>query len=158
MALASLLSSCATVHSPPTRHHSSHHIYKNKRYSHSEVLHRLYAQYHYWRGVRYKYGGYSRHGVDCSGFTKITFKKQFDIYLERTTEGQAKQGVPISKRHLIAGDLVFFNTGWSSHHVGIYLKHDKFLNASSSKGVTISNLKNVYWRKHYWKSRRIINV
>lgn len=121
----------------------------------SSVKNQLLAQYQKWQGVRYKLGGLSRRGIDCSGFVMQVFKSQFGIKLPRTTRQQVYAGKSISQSALKAGDLVFFKTGVTSRHVGIYLDQGKFMHASSSKGVTISRLNNVYWRSHYWKSVRI---
>lgn len=121
----------------------------------SSVKKQLLAQYRKWRGVRYKLGGLSRRGIDCSGFVMLVFKSQFGINLPRTTRLQVNSGRSVSQSALKAGDLVFFKTGANSRHVGIYLERGKFMHASSSKGVTISHLNNVYWRSHYWKSVRV---
>jgi lipoprotein Spr/probable lipoprotein NlpC len=68
---------------------------------------------------------------------------------------QARLGKEVRKDDLRAGDLVFFRTGKTSNHVGIYLEKNKFLHASQKKGVIISRLDNVYWKSSYWKSVRI---
>ena len=39
--------------------------------------------------------------------------------------------------------------------MGIYMGADRFLHASTSRGVMTSSLNNVYWRRHYWKARRL---
>lgn len=111
-------------------------------------------QYHEWRGTPYRYGGLSKHGTDCSGFIYLTYRHKFGIKLPRTTKKLAATGMEISQRQLQSGDLVFFNTGLSKQHVGIYLGKRKFLHASTSRGVMISNMDNVYWRDKYWQSRR----
>lgn len=120
-----------------------------------DIKDKLYAQYNKWRGVRYRLGGLSRHGIDCSGFVHVTFKSKLGIYLPRTTYLQSKLGTEIRKNELKAGDLVFFRTGLTSKHVGIYLEKNRFLHASRSKGVIISRLNNTYWKSNYWKSIRI---
>lgn len=119
------------------------------------VKQKLYRQYKKWRGVRYQLGGTSQSGVDCSAFVQVTFKKKLGIDLPRTTRLQSQLGKNISKSDLKAGDLVFFKTGPTNRHVGIYLEKNKFLHASASKGVIISKLDNVYWQSNYWKSVRI---
>ena len=119
------------------------------------VKQRLYSQYRDWKGVDYRMGGLSKKGVDCSGFTYTTFRSKFGVELPRTTTDQAKVGVPVQQSELKAGDLVFFKTGWSVRHVGIYLEKRQFLHASTSKGVMISSLDNVYWRSKYWQAKRI---
>ena len=115
-------------------------------------LHRQYAQ---WKGTRYQFGGLSNKGIDCSGFVHVTFKKQFSINLPRTTIEQRSLGSTVLRKSLQVGDLVFFKTGKRFYHVGIYLKDDRFLHVSSSKGVIISSLDNTYWNKKYLLARRL---
>jgi len=108
-----------------------------------------------WQGTRYRYGGLSRKGVDCSGFTLLTYRELFGKNLPRTVKGQVKKGTKISKSSLQAGDLVFFKTGLLQKHVGIYLEDDLFIHASRSKGVMISNMKDIYWQARYWQAQRL---
>jgi cell wall-associated NlpC family hydrolase len=115
----------------------------------------LYSQYEEWKSVKYKKGGLSQRGIDCSGFVYITYLSKFGITLPRTTEEMSRLGKKISQKNLTPGDLVFFKTGLFSRHVGIYLEKRKFLHTSTSVGVTISSLDNHYWEKNYWKSVRI---
>ena len=107
-----------------------------------------------WRGVRYRYGGYSTKGVDCSGLTKRAYKEFYGVDLPRTVVEQSKKGEKIDKNSLRPGDLIFFKTGRYSRHVGIYLGENSFIHASRSKGVMQSNLNNSYWRKKYWQAKR----
>jgi cell wall-associated NlpC family hydrolase len=115
------------------------------------------AFYKEWRGVKYKFGGNSKKGIDCSAFIQKAYKKTLDIKIPRTTLLQSKIGKNIKKSQLKLGDLVFFKTGRNSRHVGIYMENGKFMHASSKRGVTISKLDNIYFNKHYWKSQRIIH-
>lgn len=108
-----------------------------------------------WAGTPYLYGGETHQGVDCSSFVRQAIATVASYRLPRTTDGQVQVGWPIPRSELETGDLVFFKTGGSSRHVGIYLGHNRFMHASSSVGVTISRLDNIYWRSHYWQSRRI---
>ncbi len=101
-----------------------------------------------WRGVRHRYGGTSRRGVDCSAFVQLTFSDVFGIQIPRTTRKQSKLGKRVS--------LVFFKTGWLGRHVGVYVGGGTFIHASESKGVTRSSLQDHYWRKRYWKARRLL--
>ncbi|MGH8762807.1 MAG: NlpC/P60 family protein, partial [Nitrosospira sp.] len=75
--------------------------------------------------------------------------------LPRSTEFQAELGEDIGKAQLRAGDLVFFKTGISVRHVGVYLEGGRFLHASTSKGVMISRLNESYWKSAYWKAKRL---
>jgi cell wall-associated NlpC family hydrolase len=115
----------------------------------------LYEQYNQWKHTRYRIGGMSRSGVDCSGFIQLTFKTKLGVILPRSTEFQAQLGESVSKSELRAGDLVFFKTRWSGRHVGVYIEDGRFLHASSTYGVTISKLNESYWKSVYWKAKRL---
>lgn len=115
----------------------------------------LMQQYKNWHGVPYRAGGDSRRGVDCSGFVKLTFRDQFGIDLPRDTGGMGHLGQAVSSQRLQPGDLVFFQTGRRTRHVGIFLQNGRFLHASTSKGVIISDMNTPYWRNAYVQSRRI---
>ncbi len=119
------------------------------------VKKKLMGQYLEWKGTKYKIGGLSKKGIDCSGFLYITFRSKFGLNLPRSTQYQAKVGRRISQKNLRIGDLVFFKTGWFSRHVGVYVGNSKFLHVSSKKGVTISSLNNRYWAPRYRFSKRI---
>jgi len=104
-----------------------------------------------WLGVKYRNGGNTKKGVDCSGFAGIIYRQVYAIALERNSANILKKNcVPVSRNNLREGDLVFFRTNSSSRsgiptHVGIYLKNGKFVHASSSKGVMVSNLSEPYF-------------
>lgn len=115
----------------------------------------LMAFHHEWQGVPYRYGGMSKQGVDCSAYVYLAYKDIFGKLLPRTTEEQSNLGKSVTKRNLRTGDLVFFKTGWSTRHVGVYLSEHRFLHASTSQGVMISSLDNSYWKQKYWQSRRL---
>lgn len=115
----------------------------------------LYAQYNQWKGVKYKAGGLSKAGVDCSGFVYLTYEERLGIKLPRSTDEQVSVGAEIQQNDLLAGDLVFFRTGRNVRHVGIYLEDGKFVHASTEKGVMLSNLADPYWTRTYWKSVRV---
>ncbi|HKX54103.1 MAG TPA: NlpC/P60 family protein [Nitrosospira sp.] len=115
----------------------------------------LYEQYNQWKHTRYRIGGMSKNGIDCSGFIQLTFKTKLGVILPRSTEFQVQLGESVSKSELRAGDLVFFKTGWGSRHVGVYIEGGRFLHASSTYGVTISGLNEGYWKSAYWKAKRL---
>lgn len=115
----------------------------------------LYEQYREWKGVPYRDGGESRNGVDCSGFIQLTFREQFAVQLPRDTGSQAQLGRSVSSRQLRPGDLVFFNIDKQTRHVGVVVEKNKFLHASTSKGVMISDLNQPYWQRSYWQARRL---
>jgi cell wall-associated NlpC family hydrolase len=115
----------------------------------------LLAQYEEWKGVKYKYGGLSKDGIDCSGFIYETFLTKFEIKLPRKSIVQGKVGINISVSSLQAGDLLFFKTRISTTHIGIYIENSDFIHVSESLGVAKSSLNDPYWHKRFWKARRI---
>ncbi|WP_417552971.1 NlpC/P60 family protein [Marinomonas fungiae] len=149
--LAITLTACSSIPSNTISIHSGNLSSAEE----STITQHLYRQYQDWRGTPYAYGGMSKRGVDCSGFVYLTLRDQFGAYLPRTTEKQVQTGYHIDEDELAAGDLVFFKTGSKVRHVGIYMEDGKFLHASTSRGVIISSLDNVYWKEHYWHARRI---
>jgi cell wall-associated NlpC family hydrolase len=110
-----------------------------------------------WNGTDYLFGGSSSNGLDCSALMVKAYDEVFNLKLPRTTESQSGLGKWVSKNNLKAGDLVFFKTGVLKRHVGIYLENRIFVHASQSNGVIKSSLDSGYWRKHYWKAKRLIN-
>lgn len=119
------------------------------------TVRKLYEHYNAWRGVSYREGGLSKNGVDCSGFVHLAYRDKFNKSIPRTTELLENHGHKISADNLSPGDVIFFKTGWKKRHVGIYLKDGKFMHASSSRGVMISNLDNPYWSDAFWQARRL---
>jgi probable lipoprotein NlpC len=112
-------------------------------------------QYLNWRHVRYRMGGLSKNGIDCSGLVYLTYRTKFGIAMPRSTQYQSNTGRTIRKDQLRSGDLVFFKTGFSTRHVGMYIDKGRFLHVSTSKGVMISSLNNSYWASRYWKAQRV---
>lgn len=113
------------------------------------LLTKLYQQHQEWHGTPYRWGGNNRTGIDCSGFVQVTYRDIVGIDLPRTTTQQYRSGAHVNQAELQTGDLVFFRHG---RHVGIYLENHKFLHASTSRGVMISDIKSPYWTRHYWRS------
>lgn len=113
----------------------------------------LSAQYAKWANVSYKFGGTSTRGVDCSGLVRAVFQEGFEIDLPRTSIEQSRAGKPVPREALQTGDLVFFSDR-KSDHIGVAMDTQRFLHASTSEGVTISEL------DKYWASRlaRIIRI
>ena len=103
-------------------------------------------------------GGQSRGGIDCSGFVQKTFIDRFNIRLPRTTKDQAGYGKLVRKEDIQTGDLIFFKIrveDRNGYHVGIYVKEDKFLHASTKGGVIYSSMNSPYWKKAFWQVRRV---
>lgn len=108
-----------------------------------------------WYGTRYRMGGMSKSGVDCSAFVQAVYLSAFATTVPRTAFEQYKASRIISAVDLKEGDLVFFNTTGGVSHVGMYLRNNKFVHASSSKGVTISDLFEPYYLRRYIGAGRI---
>ncbi|BBP46239.1 hypothetical protein THMIRHAS_16120 [Thiosulfatimonas sediminis] len=121
------------------------------------VYGRLMRYFDDWQGTPYRYGGNSKRGVDCSALVQIAYARQFQINLPRTTELQRRQGKPVKRSQLKAGDVLFFKTGWRTYHNGIYLGDSRFMHASSTKGVILSSLSEDYWQKRFLEARRLLN-
>lgn len=107
-------------------------------------------------GTRYRYGGSSSRGFDCSGFTAYVYR-QYGINLPHNSAAQYRVGKPVRRSELRPGDLVFFRTrGRRISHVGIYIGNGKFVHASSARGrVRVDTLNSGYYRQRYAGARRI---
>ena len=115
-----------------------------------------------YEGTRYKYGGTSKKGMDCSGLVVTSFNSE-NIKLPRTTNELALTGDWIDLKEVKKGDLLFFATRKNSrkiNHVGIVTEarigYIEFIHASTSAGVIISSLSERYWYFAFVQARRIL--
>jgi hypothetical protein len=163
------VSSCGTSKKKGTRSSSKHKAgklsnkaiiekYSQKMGGRVDNVH-LYSFIDQWIGVPYKFGGKSRSGIDCSNFTCETLRSAFsfpaNFYFP--SSNLAEQGVKIESQEVREGDLVFFAINQSSKisHVGVYLMNNKFVHASTAKGVIISSLDEEYYKKRFVYFRRL---
>jgi|SRR5690625_806107 len=113
-------------------------------------------------GTKYRYGGMSESGMDCSGLVYLSFLNAGDIFLPRSSREIAKQGEKIKLKQAQKGDLVFFRTNGRNviNHLGLVVRNDKgkveFIHSSTTKGVMISALNEDYWNKNFVEARRIL--
>lgn len=106
-------------------------------------------------GTPYVFGGTSRYGFDCSGYTQHVFA-MMGISIPRMADAQFYAGSR-TKGGVRPGDLVFFQTYEPGpSHVGIYLGHGTFAHASSSHGVMVSHLSDPYWSSRYLGAKRLL--
>jgi cell wall-associated NlpC family hydrolase len=110
-------------------------------------------------GIRYRFGGNTEEGLDCSGLVRLVWQRLGLGHLPRTAASMAAAGLPIAKSELAPGDLVFFNTlGRSFSHVGVYLGEGRFLHASSSKRqVMLNSLDERYFVERFDGARRVVH-
>ncbi len=110
----------------------------------------LYSFINDWEGTRYKMGGLSKNGVDCSGFVYLLYK---DVYKKEIPRNTSKQIEIIKRKYenqLKEGDLVFFDyDGKAFSHVGVFLQNGYYVHASTRKGVMVQKLKDPYTYKYF---------
>lgn len=113
-----------------------------------------------WLGTKYRYGGESRKGTDCSGMVMKVFEAK-GIKLPRDSRSQQQWCRPIDKSSLLPADLVFFASkagGSRVSHVGIFIGKGQFIHSSTSKGVIISRLDEDYYIRHFHSAGRVPEV
>lgn len=106
-------------------------------------------------GVRYRWGGTTPRGFDCSGF--ITYvMRAVSVAVPRTTYAMWAAGTPVARDELKVGDIVFFNTTRPGpSHAGIYIGGNQFIHSSSGFGrVTITSMDYRYYKPRYMGARR----
>lgn len=111
-------------------------------------------------GVRYKRGGNTTKGFDCSGFVKRVYHEVFGIDLPHQSSEQSKFSLltQISSDELKTGDLIFFSGSSKRkaiNHVGIYFSDGRFIHAARTKGVVISKLDDPYWKTRLVSTKRL---
>ena len=112
-------------------------------------------------GTRYRFGGTSEAGFDCSGFIGYLFKEEAGMQLPRSTREMINVNAPlVARNNLKPGDLLFFSTNGRGRvsHAGIYLGDDQFIHSSSrrSGGVRIDSLGDTYWNKTFIEAKRAL--
>jgi lipoprotein Spr len=120
----------------------------------------LLSQLEKWYGTQYCFGGSTNSCIDCSSFTQVILRDVYNVKIPRNSQQQFDASTKIETKNLKEGDLVFFNTVSASMiitHVGVYVCNNKFAHASTSKGVTISDLSEKYYTKAFRGAGRFIN-
>lgn len=112
-------------------------------------------------GTRYRAGGVTQKGFDCSGFVGYLFREEAGIKLPRSTREMINLDAPlIARSDLEPGDIVFFNNRGRGRvsHTGIYIGDDQFIHSSSSRsgGVRVDSLDDRYWRTSFMEAKRVL--
>lgn len=112
-------------------------------------------------GVKYRYGGTTRKGMDCSGLLYVSFHEN-DFPLPRVSHKMAQEGQNVKVRQLKKGDLLFFRTtrrGGKINHVGLVVEVEgddvRFIHATTSRGVIVSSLSEGFWNYAFVKATRV---
>jgi cell wall-associated NlpC family hydrolase len=107
-----------------------------------------------WRGVKYKWGGNTRRGIDCSGYSREMFRNVFKVELPRTTRTQIKLGmnVPITRHSLgqgfEPGDLFFYvDPAGIPNHVVVYMGKGRFTHSAGGRGVVVEGFRALWGRR-----------
>ncbi|WP_439127488.1 C40 family peptidase [Polaribacter sp.] len=115
-----------------------------------------------YKGVKYKYGGTTKKGMDCSGIVYTSFLQE-KILLPRVSRNMAKKGFKIPLKRARKGDLLFFETSKKRkgiNHVGLVISVKKgvlkFIHSTTSRGVIVSSLSDKYWKKAFVKAKRVL--
>jgi cell wall-associated NlpC family hydrolase len=120
---------------------------------------RLWQAAQSWLNVPYKFGGLDRNGIDCSALSRILYRDAFGLELPRMARDQMQGGRFVRQPWLKEGDLLFFrdDRGDFQDHVGVFLGNGKFIHASSSRGVIISDLFSAYYQERLISARRYLD-
>lgn len=124
-----------------------------------ELTQALYETAESLLGIRYRWGGTSPKGFDCSGFIRYVFGSN-GIELHRTSQDQLADGIIVAKEDLQPGDLLYFtgtHGGAVVTHVAMYIGNGKMIHADSD-GVSLDSLNSSYYGRRFLCARRIVVV
>ena len=157
-----IASSCKSKKSYASKKQQTHTVIVNTTAEPTQEAEEIVNYAKTFDGTRYKYGGTTKRGMDCSGLIYTSFKEH-EIDLPRTTSGLKSTGDWVDVKEVNVGDLLFFATRKNNrkvNHVGIVTDvrtgNVEFIHASTSRGVMISSLAERYWYFAFVQARRIL--
>jgi cell wall-associated NlpC family hydrolase len=119
----------------------------------------LFTDVKQYLGIRYRFGGQTPSGFDCSGFVKFMFSRSLDMELPRSSTEMSAIGTKVQRSELKPGDLVFFRNAKNRiNHVGIFVGNNIFVHSSLSRGITRDNLNESYFNSRFATGVRVIDV
>lgn len=164
---AILLSSCGARHHVTTSKDEHYYPSENRTLAtasteSSKTVSKVVKNARKFEGTRYKYGGTSKRGMDCSGLIYVSFLEE-DVSMPRTARAMSLQGERLYLKEVTAGDLLFFQTNKNRNvinHVGLVVEVKNgeifFIHSTTSLGVIISRLSEDYWKNNFVMARRVI--
>lgn len=115
-----------------------------------------------YEGTKYRFGGTTVAGMDCSGLVFTSYKK-INISLPRTSKNMFGEGEEVKLEEVKKGDLLFFDIDkfeGKVNHVGMVTSNEKgeiyFIHSTTEKGVIITSIKESYWEKAFIGAKRIL--
>ena len=112
-----------------------------------------------WIGTPYAYARQDKgKATDCSGLVMVVYRDIAGIQMPRNSAKQADFCLTINERDIEPGDLVFFATGTDKYkvsHVGVMIDEKRFVHASGSKGVIMSEMTTPYYKRCFIKYGRV---
>jgi cell wall-associated NlpC family hydrolase len=107
-------------------------------------------------GQPYRYGGSAPGGFDCSGLVAYAAGIA-GLHVPRTAAEQLRSGMPVERRELRSGDLVFMHLARKELHVGVAIDNGRFVHAPSKGGyVRIDSLNAAPYARGFIGARRIV--
>ncbi|HEX4917121.1 MAG TPA: NlpC/P60 family protein [Limnobacter sp.] len=108
---------------------------------------------------KYRWGGKTLDGFDCSGFVAYVFGSLFPhkrTYFQTDVAGFIKSGLFERVETPMPGDLVIFPaTGSYVNHIGIVVDQNRWIGSQSSTGVEYVKFNNPFWAKRKHEFRRL---
>lgn len=133
---------------------------KKKKTPENSVGNKIAEEAKTWIGTPYGYGRCEKGiATDCSGLVIVVYEEVAAIKMPRNSSQQADFCDDLKEKDIRPGDLVFFATGKDKKkvsHVGVMIDKEKFVHASASKGVIMSEMTTPYYQRTFIKYGRAL--